>query len=180
MSLIISLKWMMRIITNQVHVFGCECCLGAAKWTGRRPLKAHMETTEKAEWRIWAKYPEKYSSKWGVPGPTVQLIKMSTPSQWSAVSPVLHIFLVACRCDLQPLSTRADTCLNNTGKWGQMCRCVLWWVCVRVCHFWESSFKFDILWKQIFLWITVILWRCCIFQRVLGKGVNTRTFSLLN
>lgn len=102
-----------------------ECCLSPAKWTGWRPLEAQMKMTERAALRIWGAYPEKYSSKWGVPRLTVPSINMLTPSARSTASPALHIFLLAHRCELSPLSTRADTCLNSPGKWDHMHRCVL-------------------------------------------------------
>lgn len=89
MSLIISLEWM--IISNQGNVCVWMWVL-SAKWTGRWLLKAHMKMIERAVWRTWAKNPKKCSSKWGVPRLTLPLIIMLTPSEWSTVSPVLHVF----------------------------------------------------------------------------------------
>ncbi len=159
--LIISLEWMMRIINNQV----CACSDGsfvcsAAKWTGRRPLKAHMKMIERAARRTWAK---KCSSKWGVPRLTVPLIKMLTPCTRSTVSPVLHIFLLACRCELSPLSTRADTCLNSPGKWGHMCKCVCAGECVCMAFPQEPVW---IMWMRIFLWNRVVLNTSRILKRL--------------
>lgn len=87
MSLFISLEWMMRIINNQAGArLDVSVVCGGAKWTGRRPLTAHIKMIERAARRTRAKHPEKCSSKWGVPRPTVPLIKMLTPSEWGAVS----------------------------------------------------------------------------------------------
>lgn len=102
MSLFISLE-RTAIITNQ----GCE------------HLSAAAINEDEKKLRTWAKYQEKYSSKWGVPRLSEPLIKMLTP----LLSALLHIFRLACRCELWPCRARADTCLNSSDKWGHVCRC---------------------------------------------------------
>lgn len=176
MSAFISLEWMMRIINNQV----CACLdvsvvCGAAKWTGRRPLKAHIKMIERAAWRSRAKNPEKCFSKWGVPRLTVPLIKMLTPCEWSAISPVLHIFLLARRCELSPLSTRADTCLNSLGKLGHICRCVCAGECVCVARY--DIFARAILHEDIFV-NQGYFEHPHIFKLIHGCGMNRYRFFL--
>lgn len=109
---------------------GCECCL--AEWLNGW-AEGHSRLTWKmiarAVQRSWDKNPEKCFSKWGASRLIMPLNKKLPLSVWSTGSPALHILLMVRRCELSPLNTRADTCLNSPGEWGHMCRCV----CVGAC-----------------------------------------------
>lgn len=80
----VSLEWIMRIINNQVCVFGCERCLGCAKCRGAKATRGSHWTEREGS------REDLYSSKGGVPGQTVPIIKMLTTSQRSTVSPALN------------------------------------------------------------------------------------------
>lgn len=151
MSLFISLEWMMRVINNQV----CACLdvsvvCGGAKWTGWRPLKAHIKMIERAAWSTGAKNPEKCFSKWGVPRLTVPLIKMLTPREWSAVS--LHCCTFSFwHADVNfHLSaheqTPVSTALVNEVTCAGVCVCVMASVCMQ-----EPVWILDLLNKDIFV-----------------------------
>lgn len=85
--LIISLEWTIRTINNQVCVCqGVSVVWVQPEWRRVEASQPHMKVIEGAARRISAKYPEKYSSKWGVPRPTVPLINTLTPSVWRARS----------------------------------------------------------------------------------------------
>lgn len=71
---------------------GCECFLAALR-NGQGEVLSELiwKMIERAEWGRRAKRTEKCCSKWGVPGPTVPLIKMLTLGGGSSSSRVLLV-----------------------------------------------------------------------------------------
>lgn len=77
---------------SNLRTAGCECFLVVPR-NGQGQVLSELiwKMMERAVWERRAKSTEKCCSKWGVPGPTVPLIKMLTLGGGSSSSPVLLV-----------------------------------------------------------------------------------------
>lgn len=141
-----NVMWGSDYSSNQqpnLRTSGCECFLVVRRNAQGEVLSELIrKMIERAEWGRRAKSTEKCCSKWGVPGPTVPLIKMLTLGGGSSSSRVLLVPSTGSRCDLWPRGTRASQLLSRQ-PWvnGGMMR-----ACVRLLGCTWALFDFSIAW----------------------------------